>query len=286
MNEIIPRATVEEIVAYRNKALELYADAYEAIDRAHEAVKTAHAMAARAHPGTNNYNYHQADEIKAFNRAVAPPEREQYLRVARKLTDAEVWSWIVERTDLERLMDHEAKEILRRQMQYVPDRVDRHTGQLITGEEIDKGLPPITAENIYATIDRFMADAGMIFRRGIANAFSKLDRRFRSHDGFKIGARIILTYVFDDSGHLHYGRVRDTLIDVERVFAVLDGKPEATFRSALGAIEQDRSGYYGRRQSEVETEYFKIRGFKNGNAHLWFSRDDLVEQVNKLLAEW
>ncbi|PZR92311.1 MAG: hypothetical protein DI537_14095 [Stutzerimonas stutzeri] len=46
------------------------------------------------------------------------------------------------------------------------------------------------------------------------------------------------------------------------------------------------TGSYGPKQSECDTEYFKIRGFKNGNAHLWFQRDDLVVKVNKLLGEY
>ncbi len=281
---LVHRATIEEVVRYRNRALELYAEAYEAIGAADKAVKAAHEMAQRASPGINGYNYSQADEIKAFANAVRLPDRERYLRTARRLLDINIWAWIIERTDLERLMDYEAKKTLRDQMAYVPERTDRQ-GALINADEIEKGLPQITVENIMATLERFRLDAGMIFRRGLANAFSQLDRRFRSHDGFKIGSRVILTRVFNEYGSLEYGRTRDVLIDIERVFAVLDGEAEATFRSALGALEYDRRGFGGPRQSEVETEYFKIRGYKNGNAHLWFLRDDLVEKVNKVLAE-
>lgn len=101
-------------------------------------------------------------------------------------------------------MDREAKDELREQMRFVPKRADRD-GQLINQEEIAPGLPELTVENIMAKLERFAADDGSIFQRGIANAFSKLDRRFRSHDGFKVGPRVILTYVFDGWGHLRYG---------------------------------------------------------------------------------
>lgn len=287
-NALIPRSTIEQIVGYRNKALELYAEAFDKIAVASAAVDKAAGMWKLASPGINNYNSTRADEVKAFHHAVCLPDRAQYNRVARRLIDIDVWAWIIERTDLERLMDHEAKQTLRNQMDYVPERVDPKTNQLITGEEIEKGLPEVTVENIYATLEKFSMDADMIFRRGMANVFSKLDRRFRSHDGFKVGARMILTYAFDSfSGRLQWGSVRDQLIDVERVFSILDGRPKASFTSALYAIEQSRrGGSYGPKQSYVETDYFRIRGFKNGNAHLWFVRDDLVEKVNKLLAEY
>lgn len=285
MNAIVPRATIEQIVACLDAALVLYATAYDKMAEADEAVKSAAAMAHNCHPGQNSYNYAHEDEQRAFLSALTLPDRDRYLRTARKLIDINAWAWIIERTDLERLMDAEAKKTLRNQMAYVPDRVGRD-GELITDEEIAKGLPELTVENIQATLQTFAMDADMIFKRGLANSFSKLDRRFRSHDGFKLGSRVILTYAFNTFGSLQHGQIRDVLIDIERVFAVLDGKPEASFTSAIAAIQESRRGITGAGQSEVDTDYFKIRGFKNGNAHLWFQRDDLVLKANKLLAEY
>lgn len=284
MNALVPRATIDDVVRYRNQTIALYEAAFAKIEEAHAALKAAHEMGERCHPGVTSYNYDKAEELEEFHKAVQLPRKERYLRTARRLTDINAWSWIIQRTDLERLMDREAKDKLREQMRFVPERAGRG-GELINQDEIERGLPDLTVENVMATLERFAGDAGMIFRRGIANAFSALDRRFRSHDGFKIGSRVILTYAFNDWGSLQYGRTRDTLIDIERVFAVLDGEPEASFQSALTAVENSRRGMHGPRQSEAETPYFRIRGFKNGNAHLWFTRDDLVEKVNKLLAE-
>lgn len=285
MNALVPRATIEDVVRYRNQAIALYEAAFGKIEEAHEALQAAREMASRCHPGVTSYNYDKAEEIKEFERAVQLPRRDRYLRTARRLTDINAWSWIIQRTELEKLMDTAAKEELRQQMRYVPERTDRD-GQIINQEEMAKGLPDLTVENIMATLERFRAESGMIFQRGIANVFSKLDRRFRSHDGFKIGSRIILTYVFDKWGSLRWDGPRDTLIDIERVFSILDGHPEASFHSGIEALRQSRGGLRGPAQSDVDTEYFKIRGFKNGNAHLWFQRDDLVVKVNKLLAEY
>jgi predicted RNA methylase len=284
---IMPRSTIEEIVGYRNKALELYAEAFAAIKRADAKIKAAHGMAARAAPGHNSYNHSSAREIEAFTKAVQLPERDTYLRVARRLTDLNTWAWIVERTDLERLMDKEAKDTLRRQMQYVPDRVDRR-GQLITGDEVEMGMPDITVENVYATLQQFQADADMIFRRGVANAFSKLDRRFRSHDGFKIGGRIILDRLMSDSGRFSYDSYkRDTLLDVERAFSIVDGQNvKAAYAGIVGQIEANRSGCWHPREDLIESTYFRVRIYKNGNGHLWMKRPDVVEKINKVLAEW
>lgn len=36
----------------------------------------------------------------------------------------------------------------------------------------------------------------------------------------------------------------------------------------------------------IEGDYFRVRIFKNGNLHIWFERDDLLQSVNLLLAEY
>lgn len=291
MPDLIVRSTIEAIVAHRNQALDLYANAFEKIRAADEAVKLAQRSVMEACGGSrpNNYMNAQAPEVDAFRRAVDLPDPDQYLRVARRLTDIQVWGALIERTDMDHLMDKQAKDELREQMAYIPERVDPSTGKLINEEELAKGLPPVDVDIIEATLLGLVEDAGAIFRRGIANAFSDLDRRFRSHDGFKIGSRMILDSAFGDFGSWNYYRNhRDTLTDIERVFLVLDGKsPRANYGGIVGIIEAERkslSTYNGAR-SEHEGDYFRVQVFKNGNAHLWFTRKDLLAQVNKLLAE-
>jgi hypothetical protein len=68
---------------------------------------------------------------------------------------------------------------------------------------------------------------------------------------------------------------------------VLDGSsvPEH-YAGIVGKLRSTRTARFGAHQSECEDEYFLIRSYKNGNAHLWFKRDDLVEKVNKLLGEY
>ncbi|KZL17665.1 hypothetical protein PsAD2_03001 [Pseudovibrio axinellae] len=170
-------------------------------------------------------------------------------------------------------------------------------------EEFEDGLkedvPEFTAGNVQATVADFLMNSKLIFQRGLARCFSELDRRFKSHDGFKVGSRIILDKVFDDWGHWnHYRNHKDTFHDIERVFNKLDegnttyipeGEEPPKHRSLVDVIDDDRkvnrtalSAY----RSTVESEYFKIQVFLNGNAHVWFKRKDLVEKANKHLAEF
>ena len=79
----------------------------------------------------------------------------------------------------------------------------------------------------------------------------------------------------------------NTLHDIDRTFNVIDGRENPHMLGGIvNVVEQARGNYGGVRQSEHESDYFKIRCFQNGNAHVWFKRADLVAKVNKLLGEY
>jgi hypothetical protein len=304
VNAIVPRNTVEQIVRYRDEALRLFEIAHQRLEEAYQAEVEAIDMAKRAFPSTNAYNAAHSHATRLAMHPISKLPFDDYMAEKRRIIDLNVWAWIVSHTDLEHLMDTQAKNQLREQMKHIAEPAK--PGDIVTQEEVAKGMPPVTVENVMATLEEFAFNADMIFMRGLANAFAKLDRRFRSHDGFKIGSRIILTRCFDSNGWWNYGRdERDTLIDIERALTILDGKlkevkeqdqetdkarrerrPVESFTHTIGAINVARDGTHGARQTEVETDYFKVRIFKNGNAHLWLTRKDLVTKVNKLLAEY
>ena len=284
MNALIPRATVAQICAQRRHALALYGEAYQALSGAHAAMAAAHKAANDAAPcGVTSYSRSTEEDRKAFLADFHLPAANDFLARARRNLDISVWSHLIGVTDLERLMDKTAKDALRQALLSDP--------------------PEATEENIFATLQSFAADADMIFRRGIATCFSSLDRRFRSHTGWKIGSRVILTRAFNEWGSWNYhGNERDTMQDIERAFLVLDGKQQpardgkqqpaidgeddpAKFVSIVRYVEASRKGM-GTQQSVAESDYFRVRCFHNGNAHIWFKRDDLLDKVNKLLAEY
>ncbi|WP_291333636.1 DUF4942 domain-containing protein [Desulfovibrio sp.] len=262
--ELIRRATVAELEGHRNKALDLFAQAFDLLEQARRFARDA----APSIQGVCSFDDAARDALAPRYAGYHETERrDRFLTSMRRNVDAGVWTHLLNATELEKLMDKKARDQFREQLRQDP--------------------PPATVENCYATMQSLMGDADMIFRRGIAEVFSNLDRRFRSHDGFKIGSRIVLTRVFNEHGSWnHWTRHDDSLRDVERVFSVLDGKQQPDrLAGIIGAVD-------GRRRLgnptayTAETEYFRIKVFLNGNAHLHFKRNDLVREVNKLLGEY
>lgn len=262
MSDLVPRETVEDMVRQRDQMMESYRLAHE-----HLVIAQKFLEAARFSFRENRYNVHLRGSKGSFHQKLKLPVEEEYLEQAQRIVDSDFWARLIEMTDLERLMDKQAKDEFAAQIQDNP--------------------PEVTIDNVYATLNFVLGSAGDMFRRGIANAFSKLDRRFKSHDGWKIGSRVILNSMFNEHGCFSYYRNhRDTIRDVERVFYVLDERLVPQVSEAVHALECENRDFFGPGSYEVETGYFKIRVFKNGNCHLWFKRKDLVEKVNKLLAEY
>lgn len=266
--ELMTRSAIGAIVAQRDRALAEMTEAAQAIKDAYDKASAARAAAGSATAGHSFHFRNQRGPCEHLNRLTLHDyDSEKSIEAFRQSLDASVWKRLLEETGLKLLMDRTERE--------------KFDAQLYDD------VPEIDAETIAATFERLYGDADLTFRRGIAKAFIKLDRRFKSHDGFKIGSRIILTRVFNEWGMWNYhSYARESLIDVERVFAILDGK-EPNGSQLIAAIDDSRkNGSLNPHQSETETDYFLIRGFKNGNAHLWMKREDLVEKVNKQLADY
>lgn len=286
MNELVTRLDAEGIVATHQQTMKLFEQSFDALDEAQRKCAAAGQSGKLCHPTISLFTDSNVQEVKAFHNAINLPDRDDYLRTARKLQEHATWRYVLERMGVGRLLDAEEKEKLRKQQEYIPER-PKHSRMMIDEREMAKGMPPLTVDNILATLENLAANSGDMWRRGIANSFSKLDKRFKSHDGWKIGSRIIITRFVESSGSFRYGYRRDMMLDIERVFLILDGiEPREEYGSIVADIEKNRNYLHGPHQSEHEGDYFKVRIFQNGNAHLWFKNKELVKQVNKLLAEY
>lgn len=262
---LVPQFGLQRIADARAAAIAKMETAAGALTEAYALSSAAAEIATAAHAGHGAYRDSRREEESAGRLFAGHYDAGASVAAWKTQLDAAIWTRLLHETRLTAVMDKTERDAFE---------------AALRGE-----VPEATLDNMTATLIRLTGDADMMFKRGLARAFSGLDRRFKSHDAFKLGSRIILTRVFDEWGYWNYRGYSATVADIERVFAILDGKnpnPGALER----AIEVARRGSRGARQSEVETEYFKARAFKNGNLHLWFARDDLVTKANLVLADY
>lgn len=278
MHCLIKRATIDEIIANRDASIAMAREAAEKMQEALEMMERAdqlrrQAFIAKVDDGAGGQVeqglglYTEQDNDHSYRRLFAPIQVERAMRAWVAHTDARTWASLYSMMGLSAVLTTRQKEEMRK---------------ALSGFDV----PEVTLEAAQATLETAMQEATYNWRLGLAEVFSSLDRSFRSHDGFKVGKRVILEHAFDSWGAFSYGARRDMLSDIERAFAVLDGVDP---RPVIGTMERlIREGRAGGglcgRQSTHEGPYMRINVFKNGNAHLWFTRDDLVEKLNRELA--
>lgn len=188
-------------------------------------------------------------------------------QITRKI-DADCWRLTFTRTGLTRIMDAEATEKMR--------------------NELDKNPPPFTMDNITTQMLTMEQTAQSMFRRGVYNVFRKLPDGYRTNakEPFRISSKNIMPYVFDQWSmprlSLRYEK-SGVINDIDRVLKVLDDKPYHAHE-----LETKINGFFAEHRgvNTYEDEYLRIKGFQNGNAHIWFLREDLLEKVNDLISEY
>lgn len=194
-------------------------------------------------------------------------------------------------------------ESIRRRMcrlidQYVWERLMRDTGMFTLMSAAQKKqwdsdlysdhCPEISMDSVLATFRQLNASKGETFELGVIDVFRTLSWDYKTNNPCFLGKRIILDAVVDSfqgswfSVRSH-GQAR--INDLARPFWVLDGKNVPDFRVSEGARLGEFISASAENLGEVFTcEYFSLRAFKKGSVHITFTRPDLVDKVNDIVA--
>jgi len=213
----------------------------------------------------------EADEalMRHFRYAGLPGEAKPRMGMdeTRRRVDASLWRMAFDMTGLMQVMDAEAKKKFFHQ--------------------VEKEAPPFTMETVRSTLLSVMQDAETMFARGLVNVFRGLsrDHRTNTNEPFKINRRAILTSMVQSnfSGGLtisYRSYASETLNDIDRVFRVLDGQPHVarSLETAMNAAFSKGEEFVG--------DYCRARAFMNGNLHLQFTRQDLLDKGNRIIHDY
>jgi len=179
-----------------------------------------------------------------------------------KQIDAETWDIIMTESGMMSFFDSETKKKWR--------------------ESIDKKqVPDLSVENIESTFRDIYNRRGDMFEEGVINLFKKLKWCYKTNSPVRFGKKIIMSYA------CNYGFISseacDKLSDLERVFNVVNGKPESDFRHSF--YKKANGCDFPRKIKTMEFDYFHIKGFKNGNVHVIFKGNAPIDHLNKILVK-
>lgn len=266
-NELVPSVSIDNLVAKR--------------DAAAERIRAAHKLLCEVNDLNRGF-FGDSDVYEMWRmRLVESGDRHDFTAedgATRqiKTMDAHYWRALMDRSGLFTFMDAEA-------------RAKWHA-------DIDKGnVPELTHKNITATFQGLYGARGEMFERGVVALFKKLSWHYKTNTPVKLGKRIVLTRLVSTMGGRagklwlqgieHDGA--NKLDDLVRVMSVLDGKPEPDHREgAYHACEREQWMRDGSGVNVVELHgLLSIKGFKNGNGHVLFLREDLVDKLNKIISK-
>lgn len=160
--------------------------------------------------------------------------------------------------------------------------------------------PELTFDNAKATFGPYLENPRAHILRGLAETFVDLDPAYKSHSKVKIGVKGLPKRVILSSFGSYYGTYgRDKLRDIVNALAAYRGQPlmehpefrliDDAHRKGEDAILDGRPApvYRGGKDEMDPTpdRGLTIRLFGNGNAHVFFAPDTLLD-INRALAEF
>ncbi|EPF6160405.1 DUF4942 domain-containing protein [Citrobacter sedlakii] len=257
-NELILSTSIERVVTGRDsvlKQIEQLIEQLEAISRLTSEIGGGTAQNWAMKPG------HRYDSWLTEKADKAMPA------VTRNI-DSSIWRDLMLKSGMLALMDAQARDQWHKNL-----------------EEGD--LPAISEANILSTFEQLHLNKMEVFERGIINIFKGLSWDYKTNNPCSFGKKIIINNLVTHNRwgfSLNWGWRRDQLADLERMLFLLDGKPIPDNRSdittRLMAHIRDNAA-----EDVYEDEFFRVRYFQKGTAHLTFKRLDLVERMNDIIAK-
>lgn len=257
--ELAHRETIAVLVGTYQKATADISAAYAMLDAAKKSLK-----------GVFKNDYFEV--IRRNNNGDTGP---QEVEAVGKEIKRRVWTAIVDRMEVKKLMSIKRREDLDRQL----------AGDSSRYEPVPE-LPDVTEANILGMFKDTMAKATDYANEAVFEVFDWLRPQggrtaaLKTNDKWKIGNKVIIGWCVEmaysrGKFNVKYDREKN-LLALDNVFHMIDGK--GTMKGYYGplcnAIKESPDG-------TGETDYFKFKCCKNHNLHVEFKRPDLVQKINK-----
>ncbi|MFO6300453.1 DUF4942 domain-containing protein [Rahnella selenatireducens] len=255
--EMIPSVAIDRIIALRENGLKQFTDALELLGSARRLFLDA----------CNAKYLHGYDIcVKEAINWEKQPQRAQ--NAIRKTIDGKIWDRLMNETGMYTLMSTRQR-----------DEWDRQ----LSGEN----MPEITLDTVLATFNQLHASKNDTFEQGVIDLFKSLSWDYKTNNPCRFGKKIIVSLLMDSysSGRIHFSTLgRSKLDDLTKVFYLLEGRNVPDYRVSEGAKFAE---YFARERfsGEVyESEYFSMRYYLKGTAHITFKRPELVDRINDIVA--
>ncbi|HFV9291755.1 TPA: DUF4942 domain-containing protein [Serratia fonticola] len=196
-------------------------------------------------------------------------EQDKGLAAITHQIDRTLWKDLMQRSGMLSLMDGQARDQWYRSLE-------------------SKDLPAISEKSIYSTFEQLHKDKGEVFERGVINVFKALSWHYKTNSPCRFGKKCIIDNLvsYNSWGFtLNHSYRRDQLADLERMLHLLDGNPLPDNRSDITSRLYEHIRTTPTMAKEYQDDYFTIKYFMKGSAHLTFRKPELMDKMNDIIAK-
>ncbi|BFI51059.1 DUF4942 domain-containing protein [Yersinia pseudotuberculosis] len=183
--------------------------------------------------------------------------------------DRGIWQDLMKKSGMLSLMDAQARDQWYRNLE---------------GDNI----PAVSEANILSTFEQLHQQKDEVFERGVINLFKGLSWHYKTNSPCRFGKKLIISNLVSCNQWgftLNQGYRRDQLADLERMLHLLHGKAIPDNR---GDVTSRLSGHIhanSHMAKDYQDDYFLIKYFMKGSAHLTFRKPELIDKMNGIIAK-
>ncbi|PXV70881.1 DUF4942 domain-containing protein [Pantoea sp. PNA 03-3] len=256
--DAIPSTAIEHIISLRNEGIRVYMAGIEQLCRARDLMQMA---------GKDSYLFDFEKSVESALRWSDKGTSQAETAIGRVI-DGKIWDRLMSETGMYTLMSNKQRSEWDKQV-------------------AGKDMPEITLDNVLNTFRQLNASKGDTFTQGLIDIFKSLSWDYKTNNPCMFGKRVIISPLLDvhRGGWITFSSDGHTKIDdLARPFYVLEGRNVPDYRVSDGA-RLDEFFKANQFNGEVfECDYFTVRYFKKGSGHITFTRPDLVDEINNLVA--
>lgn len=258
-NELILSTSIERVVTGRDSALKQIEQLIQQLDAISRLTSEIGGGAAQDWAMKSGHRYDSWLTEKA----------DKAMPAVTRIIDRSIWRDLMLKSGMMALMDAQARDQWHKNLE-------------------DDDLPVISEANILSTFEQLHLNKMDVFERGIINVYKGLSWDYKTNSPCSFGKKIIVNNLVNYNRwgfSLNWGWRRNQLADLERMLLLLDGKPipdnrgDVTTRLMDDIRDNPSKDVY-------EDEFFSIRYFQKGTAHITFKRYDLIEKMNDIVAKY
>ncbi|WP_145599545.1 DUF4942 domain-containing protein [Yersinia alsatica] len=194
---------------------------------------------------------------------------ETAMKAITRNLDRGIWQDLMKKSGMLSLMDAQARDQWYRNLE---------------GDNI----PAINEDNILSTFEQLHQQKDDVFERGVINLFKGLSWHYKTNSPCRFGKKLIISNLVSCNQWgftLNHSYRRDQLADLERMLHLLDGKAIPDNRCDVTSRLYEHIRVNSQMAKIYEDDYFLIKYFMKGSAHLTFRKPGLMDKMNDIIAK-